>query len=110
MHCPTQMLEDNQVLVQGMMANRYMATFRETILAWNKKLMSVADVVQVGRVFDTSIASRSQLKVKGTVGEAVVLPATTNLHFGALTCQVHITATLYNRCLSRSANPTGRGL
>lgn len=42
------MLEDNQVLVQGMMANRYMATFRDAILGWNKKLMAVADVVQVG--------------------------------------------------------------
>ena len=41
------MLEDNQVQVQGMMANRYMATFREAILEWNKKLMAVADVVQV---------------------------------------------------------------
>ena len=40
-----QMLEDNQVLVQGMMANRYMATFRDAVLGWNSKLMSVADVV-----------------------------------------------------------------
>lgn len=40
-------LEDNQVLVQGMMANRYMATFRDPILSWNKKLMNVADVVQI---------------------------------------------------------------
>lgn len=40
-------LEDNQVLVQGMMANRYMATFKDEILAWNKKLMNVADVNQV---------------------------------------------------------------
>eukprot|EP00891_Asterochloris_glomerata_P001316 jgi/Astpho2/1316/Aster-06188 len=37
-------LEDNQVLVQGMMANRYMDTFRDDILGWNKKLMNVADV------------------------------------------------------------------
>ena len=44
-----QMLEDNQVLVQGMMANRYMATFREPVTSWNKKLMAVADVVQVCR-------------------------------------------------------------
>ncbi|GBF96391.1 dynein heavy chain axonemal [Raphidocelis subcapitata] len=42
-----EMLEDNQVLVQGMMANRYMATFRDAILGWNKKLMAVADVVQL---------------------------------------------------------------
>ena len=41
-----QMLEDHQVLVQGMMANRYMATFRDAITGWNKKLMAVADVVQ----------------------------------------------------------------
>lgn len=37
------------MLVQGMMANRYMATFRDTILGWNKKLMAVADVVQACR-------------------------------------------------------------
>lgn len=30
--CAVQMLEDNQVLVQGMMANRYMNTFREPVL------------------------------------------------------------------------------
>jgi hypothetical protein len=42
------MLEDNQVLVQGMMANRYMDTFRNAITAWNRRLMAVADVVQVG--------------------------------------------------------------
>eukprot|EP00877_Chromochloris_zofingiensis_P015255 jgi/Chrzof1/9984/Cz04g22250.t1 len=42
-----EMLEDNQVLVQGMMANRYMNTFRDSILSWNKKLMAVADVVQI---------------------------------------------------------------
>lgn len=40
-------LEDNQVLVQGMMANRYMNTFRDEILGWNKKLMNVADVNQL---------------------------------------------------------------
>ena len=40
-------LEDNQVLVQGMMANRYMNTFRDDILGWNKKLMNVADVNQI---------------------------------------------------------------
>eukprot|EP00884_Botryococcus_braunii_P010099 jgi/Botrbrau1/19090/Bobra.0077s0004.1 len=39
-------LEDNQVLVQGMMANRYMATFKEDILAWNGRLNAVADVSQ----------------------------------------------------------------
>ncbi len=40
-------LEDNQVLVQGMMANRYMATFRDDILGWNRSLMNVADVNQI---------------------------------------------------------------
>ncbi|KAK9817742.1 hypothetical protein WJX72_001478 [[Myrmecia] bisecta] len=40
-------LEDNQVLVQGMMANRYMNTFRDDILGWNKKLMNVSDVNQI---------------------------------------------------------------
>jgi len=40
-------LEDNQVLVQGMMANRYMKTFEGPILSWNKKLMMVADVNQI---------------------------------------------------------------
>ncbi|MEW5298846.1 MAG: hypothetical protein WDW36_001923 [Sanguina aurantia] len=40
-------LEDNQVQVQGMMANRYMATFKDEILSWNRQLMNVADVNQV---------------------------------------------------------------
>lgn len=40
-------LEDNQVLVQGMMANRYMATFKDEILGWNRKLNAVADVNQI---------------------------------------------------------------
>jgi dynein heavy chain len=40
-------LEDNQVLVQGMMANRYMKTFETEILGWNKKLMALADVNQI---------------------------------------------------------------
>lgn len=43
-------LEDNQVLVQGMMANRYMNTFREPILSWNKKLMNTAEVNQILQV------------------------------------------------------------
>lgn len=42
-----QMLEDNQVLVQGMMANRYMATFRDQISSWAKRLMGVSDVVSI---------------------------------------------------------------
>ena len=40
-------LEDNQVVVQGMLANRYMKTFEEAITGWNKKLMMVADVNQI---------------------------------------------------------------
>jgi Dynein heavy chain, N-terminal region 2 len=31
---------------QGMMANRYMATFKDDILAWNARLNAVADVSQ----------------------------------------------------------------
>ena len=41
------MLEDSQVLVQGMIANRYMNTFRDDILHWNKSLMAVADINQI---------------------------------------------------------------
>lgn len=50
----SQMLEDNQVLIQGMMANRYMDTFREAILGWNKKLMAVADVVAIASEIQVS--------------------------------------------------------
>lgn len=35
------------MLVQGMMANRYMATFRDAVIGWNRKLMAVADVVSL---------------------------------------------------------------
>lgn len=42
-----EVLEDNQVLVQGMMANRYMATFQDDITGWNKKLGAVYDVVSI---------------------------------------------------------------
>ncbi len=38
---------DFYLTVQGMMANRYMNTFRDEILGWNKKLMNVADVNQI---------------------------------------------------------------
>lgn len=37
----------NILCLQGMMANRYMNTFRDEILGWNKKLMNVADVNQI---------------------------------------------------------------
>lgn len=40
-------LEDNQLLVQGMMANRYMNTFKDEILGWNTKLNALADVNQI---------------------------------------------------------------
>jgi dynein heavy chain len=51
------MLEDNQVLIQGMMANRYMDTFRDSILSWNKKLMAVADVVAIVGEIQVSTAT-----------------------------------------------------
>ena len=54
---PSQMLEDNQVLIQGMMANRYMDTFRDPILGWNKKLMAVADVVGIVAEIQVSAAT-----------------------------------------------------
>ena len=40
-------LEDNQVQVQAMLANRYMKTFEEAITGWHKKLERVADVNQI---------------------------------------------------------------
>ena len=40
-------MEDNQLAVQGMLANRYFATFEERILSWNRRLGTVYDVVQV---------------------------------------------------------------
>jgi dynein heavy chain, axonemal len=52
-------LEDNQVLVQGMMANRYMATFKDDILGWNRKLMNVADVNQIMTEIQRCVSSRS---------------------------------------------------
>lgn len=36
-----------QVLMQSLVANRFMATFREPILDWNAKLNAVADVMQL---------------------------------------------------------------
>jgi dynein heavy chain len=55
------MLEDNQVLIQGMMANRYMDTFRDSILSWNKKLMAVADVVAIVGEIQVSTATMFSL-------------------------------------------------
>jgi dynein heavy chain len=43
----TQVLEDHQVQVQGMIANRYMNTFKDEILSWQKKLNDVSDVNQI---------------------------------------------------------------
>lgn len=57
------MLEDNQVLIQGMMANLYMDTFRDPILGWNKKLMAVADVVAT--VGEIQVSTKSQLGQQG---------------------------------------------
>jgi hypothetical protein len=60
-----QMLEDNQVLIQGMMANRYMDTFRDPILGWNKKLMAVADVVGIVAEIQVSAAAAACLTAAG---------------------------------------------
>ena len=38
-------LEADQLVVQSMLGNRYMATFEEEITSWNKALNSIADVV-----------------------------------------------------------------
>lgn len=35
------------LLPQGMLANRFMATFREDITGWHRRLNAVADVVQL---------------------------------------------------------------
>ena len=38
-------LEDNQLVVQGMMASKYLATFEEEVTGWQKKLGNVSDVL-----------------------------------------------------------------
>ena len=37
-------LEENQLVVQGMMASKYLATFEELVTGWQKKLSAVSDV------------------------------------------------------------------
>ena len=41
-------LEDNQLVVQSMMASKYLATFETEIRGWQKTLNTVADVVTIG--------------------------------------------------------------
>ena len=43
-------LEDNQLVVQGMMASKYLATFEEAVTKWQKDLSSVSDVL--GQMID----------------------------------------------------------
>ena len=38
------MLEENQLIVQGMMASKYLATFEDWVTGWQKKLSSVSDI------------------------------------------------------------------
>ena len=38
-------LEDNQLVVQGMMASKYLATFEEQVTGWQKKLGNVSEVL-----------------------------------------------------------------
>ena len=38
-------LEDNQLVVQGMMASKYLATFEEEVTGWQKKLGNVSEVL-----------------------------------------------------------------
>ena len=38
-------LEDNQLVVQGMMASKYLATFEEEVTGWQKSLANVSDVL-----------------------------------------------------------------
>ena len=40
-----EMLEENQLVVQGMMASKYLATFEEEVTGWQKNLSSVSDVL-----------------------------------------------------------------
>ena len=40
-----EMLEENQLVVQGMMASKYLATFEEEVTTWQKQLSSVSDVL-----------------------------------------------------------------
>ena len=40
-----EMLEENQLVVQGMMASKYLATFETEVVSWQKNLSSVSDVL-----------------------------------------------------------------
>jgi dynein heavy chain len=40
-------LEDNQLLVQNMMASKYLNTFEEEVTGWQNKLATVADVITI---------------------------------------------------------------
>jgi hypothetical protein len=108
------------VLVQGMMANRYMATFRDAILGWNKKLMAVADVVQVGDASDMQ-SGMGVISVLGCCGICSGLMLLgTNLRQGrrwhrrcvlkALKCLATLHAPLPNRDPSCLLKSSGRGL
>jgi dynein heavy chain len=48
-----EMLEENQLVVQGMMASKYLATFEELVTSWQKKLSSVSDVL--GQMSETQL-------------------------------------------------------
>ena len=40
-----EMLEENQLVVQGMMASKYLSTFEEEVTGWQRNLSSVSDVL-----------------------------------------------------------------
>lgn len=40
-------LEDQQVMVQNMIASKYLATYEEQVMGWRKSLANVADVMQL---------------------------------------------------------------
>jgi dynein heavy chain len=40
-------LEDNQLVVQSMMASKYLATFEDQIRGWQKNLATIADVITI---------------------------------------------------------------
>ena len=42
-----EILEDNQLLVQNMMASKYLSTFEDDVVGWQNKLATVADVITI---------------------------------------------------------------
>jgi len=40
-------LEDQQVMVQNMIASKYLATYEEQVMHWRKSLANIADVMQL---------------------------------------------------------------